>query len=547
VALSLLLCASLAGAQGAVTLLDTDVSTAVTAQLSPVMPLARLAQESQKYILAQAKFSGYGAGGTNVTAYLQTSLDAGVTWIDVMSFQFTTANATKVSKVGLATALAAAVTPGDGALTVNTILDGVIGDRLRVKYTTTGTYTGTYASTTIGYVDITDVSPGVFASQTVVYQNGTNVIPTAQATNTVVYVNITDMSATKVLNIQGVVYTFVAIVALPGDVKIAGTADGTMLNLSRAINKVGGTEGVGQDYMSVGGLAHPYVTASLNAGTDTLTLTSILPGVVGNGYALSTPPPSAEPTFTLGGALFANGTNTMRLTVNGVAYNFVATVAVAGDVKIGANSDATMLNLQRCINKNGGVEGAGQDYMTAGGIANPLVSAANNSVTDTLTLSARSLGLAGNAYTLTSPSPYTEPTFTLGGALLVNGEESRRVVVNGVVYTFVATVAVAGDVKIGGSADATMLNLARCINKSGGTEGANQDYMSAGGAINPYVAAAQTAGSDIVTLTARTSGVGGNSYTLSSPAPYTETTFTLGTFSGGSASLPHLKVSALVR
>jgi len=48
--LSLLLCASLAGAQGAVTLLDTDVSTAVTAQLSPIMPLARLAQEAQKYI-----------------------------------------------------------------------------------------------------------------------------------------------------------------------------------------------------------------------------------------------------------------------------------------------------------------------------------------------------------------------------------------------------------------------------------------------------------------------------------------------------------------
>ena len=413
--LSLLLCASLAGAQGAVTLLDTDVSTAVTAQLSPLMPLARLAQGAQKYILAQAKFSGYGAGGTNVTAYLQTSLDAGVTWIDIMSFQFTTANATKVSKVGLATALAAGVTPTDGALTANTILDGVIGDRLRVKYTTTGTYTGTYASTTIGYVDITDVSPGLRATQTVVYQNGT------------------DLTATKALNIQGVIYTFVAAVAVAGDVKISGTSDGTMLNLTRCINKSGGTEGAGQDYMSAGGIAHPYVTASLNAATDTLTLTSILYGVAGNSYTLDTTAPNAEPTFTLGGALFANG------------------------------------------------------------------------------------------------------------------EEWRRVVVNGVVYTFVGTVGADGDVKIGGSADATMLNLTRCINKSGGTPGAGQDYMSAGGVANPYVAAAQTAGSDIVTLTARTSGVGGNSYTLTSPAPYTEATFTLGTFSGGSASLPHLKVSALVR
>ena len=277
-ALSLLLCASFAGAQGAVTLLDVDVSTAVTAQLTPVMPLARLAFESQKYLLVQSKFT-YKAGGTNTTAYVQTSLDAGVTWIDIMAFQFATSTATKVSKVGLATALAAAVAPTDGSLTVNTILDGLIGDRIRVKYSTTGTYTGT------------------------------------SATATVVYVDATAPTASKVLDINGVVYTFVAIVAAAGDVKIGAGADATMLNLSRCINKSGGTEGAGQDYMSAGGVAHPAVTASVNAGTDTLTLTAISWGLGGNAITLTSPVPNTEPTFTLG--TFSGGSATLpRLKVS---------------------------------------------------------------------------------------------------------------------------------------------------------------------------------------------------------------------------------------
>lgn len=94
-----------------------------------------------KYLIAQAKFV-YGSGGTTVNAYVQTSLDGGVTWIDIMNFSFTTATATKVSAVVMTTALAAVVTPGDGALTANTILSGLLGDRFRVKYVTTGTYAG---------------------------------------------------------------------------------------------------------------------------------------------------------------------------------------------------------------------------------------------------------------------------------------------------------------------------------------------------------------------------------------------------------------------
>lgn len=114
----------------------TTIGAAVANQVSATMMIG-----GARYLTAQAKFL-YGAGGTTVKAWLQTSLDGGTTWIDIMSFAFTTAAATKVSAVTANIALAAAVTPGDAALADNTILTGLLGDRVRIKYTTTGTYTG---------------------------------------------------------------------------------------------------------------------------------------------------------------------------------------------------------------------------------------------------------------------------------------------------------------------------------------------------------------------------------------------------------------------
>ncbi|HUW56685.1 MAG TPA: hypothetical protein VMZ92_08625 [Planctomycetota bacterium] len=265
---ALLLLPVTAFGQGAVTLVDVDVSTAVADQLSPIMPLARLAQESQKYVLAQAVFT-YQAGGTDVTAYVQTSVDAGATWIDIMAFNFTTASATKVSKVSLPVALAAAVTPTDGTLTDDTILDGVIGDRLRVKYTTTGTYTGVIATGTIDYVGATPITAG------------------------------------KVVVLGTATYTFVGagLVAVAGDVDVGANADAAMTNLQNAIMNSGGTPGVGNDYMPFAGVANDAASAAVNTGTDQLALTALTPGVGGNDIALT----SDELSFTLSGATLAGG------------------------------------------------------------------------------------------------------------------------------------------------------------------------------------------------------------------------------------------------
>lgn len=84
----------------------------------------------------------YGAGGTDAIARVQTSIDGGLSWFDIMSFGFLTAAATKVSSVSLNLTSAVPTQVTDGTLAVNTVNQGLLGDRVRLKYVTTGTYTG---------------------------------------------------------------------------------------------------------------------------------------------------------------------------------------------------------------------------------------------------------------------------------------------------------------------------------------------------------------------------------------------------------------------
>ena len=83
----------------------------------------------------------YGSGGTNVKAFVQTSLDGGSTFIDIMCLAYTTASLRKVANVTRSTATAPA-TPSVGAMSDNTQLSGIIGDIIRIQVVTTGTYAG---------------------------------------------------------------------------------------------------------------------------------------------------------------------------------------------------------------------------------------------------------------------------------------------------------------------------------------------------------------------------------------------------------------------
>jgi hypothetical protein len=95
-----------------------------------------------KYLTVQSKFL-YGAGGTATRVFVQTTLDGGATWVDIANHDFAQTAATKISSVTSDVAPASqAFAPGDAALTTNTIIQGVIGSRIRAKVVSTGTYTG---------------------------------------------------------------------------------------------------------------------------------------------------------------------------------------------------------------------------------------------------------------------------------------------------------------------------------------------------------------------------------------------------------------------
>jgi hypothetical protein len=91
------------------------------------------------YLAAQINFVR-DAGGTSIKAYVQTTFDE-ANWCDIICFALTTTSARRVSAVVLATALAANITPTDGTLTDNTILSGLLGSKIRIKYVVVGTYT----------------------------------------------------------------------------------------------------------------------------------------------------------------------------------------------------------------------------------------------------------------------------------------------------------------------------------------------------------------------------------------------------------------------
>lgn len=120
---------------GYYSLADLPITTALTGS-------TQTAIENLEGMLAstiQAKFA-YGSGGTSAKVYVQTTLDDGLTWVDIASFAFTTSSATKVINLSGLTPKTTAITPSDGALSDDTCVDGILGNTLRVKITTVGVY-----------------------------------------------------------------------------------------------------------------------------------------------------------------------------------------------------------------------------------------------------------------------------------------------------------------------------------------------------------------------------------------------------------------------
>ena len=85
-----------------------------------------------------------GSGGGTAKAYVQTSLDGGSNFIDIMCFAFATSSSRKVLNVTRSTAVTADVIPTVGSMTDDTSISGIIGDVIRVQFVSASTvYSGT--------------------------------------------------------------------------------------------------------------------------------------------------------------------------------------------------------------------------------------------------------------------------------------------------------------------------------------------------------------------------------------------------------------------
>ncbi len=88
----------------------------------------------------QVNFTYGSSGGTSLKVMVETSLDQGVTWIEVARFAFATASAEKVANLSALTPVTTAYTPV--GLSDDAVKDGVLGDRWRSRIITVGAYAG---------------------------------------------------------------------------------------------------------------------------------------------------------------------------------------------------------------------------------------------------------------------------------------------------------------------------------------------------------------------------------------------------------------------
>lgn len=116
----------------------TPTTAIASALVTPWVPL----NGQPRNLTAQFNFT-YGSGGTSVDAYLQVSLDGGVTATDVANFHATTSSLRKGINLNAQTPETTQIVLTDGSMTANTAQDGLLGPMIRVKYQSSGTYAGT--------------------------------------------------------------------------------------------------------------------------------------------------------------------------------------------------------------------------------------------------------------------------------------------------------------------------------------------------------------------------------------------------------------------
>ena len=119
-------------------LIEQAIAGAVTAQVSG--PFAFASVDRVQALALDCTFL-YGSAGTTLKAWVQTSFDGGLSWMDILCFAATTAAKRRLVNLTAAVVTTPA-TPVDGTTADDTAVNGFLGGLFRVKLTTTGTYAG---------------------------------------------------------------------------------------------------------------------------------------------------------------------------------------------------------------------------------------------------------------------------------------------------------------------------------------------------------------------------------------------------------------------
>lgn len=121
-------------APGVYNLGDFTVTAAGTQTGEPITDLDGMLAATLSARLA------YGSGGSTVIVVVDASLNQGTTWAEIARFDFATAGAEKVVNLSGLTPRTAPLALA--ALSAEGCNDGVLGDRLRARVISTGTYAG---------------------------------------------------------------------------------------------------------------------------------------------------------------------------------------------------------------------------------------------------------------------------------------------------------------------------------------------------------------------------------------------------------------------
>lgn len=291
------------------------------------------------------------------------------------------------------------------------------------------------------------------------------------------------------VTVGSVTYTFKsALTGAANEVLRDGTEDNCLTNLKKAINA---ESGIGVNY-GTGTVVNPDVTCgAVTVHAVTLTAKSFL-ATVGNALPLS----RVGAPQTVSGATLTGGTNE-TVTLDGQAYTFVEALDPATPYEVLINGqDTSLTNLAAAIT---GSAGSGSTY-GAGTVASTKVTSSAVS-SHAITLTALVVGTAANAYTL-----------AVSGSHLARGAA-----------TFAGGIAaIANEVHIGGSADATLTNLVEAINA-----GANVGVDYSTGTTANAVVTASGPTAHVVTFTEVTPGFIDLTFSTN------EATYSFGSESGG--------------